>query len=87
MLKNHALLKLAIEALENGHPDRAAVNGDINGDISPTRASIELGVARGYSMFGARLRQLAVPIVSGEGLPESEYRADDSVRKPKPKKK
>lgn len=92
MLKNHALLKLVIETLEYAHPDRAAVTGDMNGDISPTRASIELGVSRGYSRVLGIIRHLATPAMTAEGLPEGEYAPEDVVSreaspKPKPKKK
>lgn len=48
--------------LEENHPARMTIPGDGNQDVSPTRASIELGVTRGYSMALDRLRILAEPI-------------------------
>lgn len=51
-----------LQVMEENHPARFVVNGDNNGDVSPTRAGIELGTTRGYSMYGDRLRLLAEPI-------------------------
>jgi hypothetical protein len=76
-LKNNRLLQLVLEAIENGHPARHAMNADANEDISPTRASIELGVTRGYSMVMERIRFLAMPIPTQEGLPQSEYSEEE----------
>jgi hypothetical protein len=75
-LKNNKLLQLVLEALENAHPAHHALAGDANEDVSPTRAAIELGVTRGYSMFMGRLNMLAIPLVASEGLGESEYKEE-----------
>jgi hypothetical protein len=75
-LKNNKLLRLVLEAMENAHPAHHALSGDVNEDVSPTRAAIELGVTRGYSMFMGRLNMLAVPTIAQEGMPESEYKEE-----------
>jgi hypothetical protein len=75
-LKNNKLLQLVLEAMENAHPAHHALAGDINEDVSPTRAAIELGVTRGYSMFMGRLNMLAIPLVASEGLGASEYKEE-----------
>jgi hypothetical protein len=67
------LLQLVLGALEDGHPAHHALNGDRNEDVSPTRAAIELGVTRGYSMAMDRLKMLGVPALIAEPMPESEY--------------
>lgn len=48
--------------MEENHPARMAIDSDNGGDVSPTRAAIELGTTRGYSMYSDRLRLLAEPI-------------------------
>jgi hypothetical protein len=75
-LKNNKLLNLVLEAMENAHPAHHALAGDVNEDVSPTRAAIELGVTRGYSMFMGRLNILAIPLTTQEGLGESEYKEE-----------
>lgn len=72
-LQNNKLLRLVLEAMENAHPAHHALSGDANEDVSPTRAAIELGVTRGYSMFMGRLNLLGIPAITQEGMPESEY--------------
>jgi hypothetical protein len=73
MLKDHALLRLVLETLEEEHPARMAINGDNDGDISPTRASIELGTTRGYSLYADRLKMMAKPMITPQDMPETSY--------------
>jgi hypothetical protein len=54
------VLRTVLQVLEDNHPARFAIAGDRDEDISPTRASIELGMTRGYSKYGDTLRLLAV---------------------------
>lgn len=77
-LRTNKLLDLVLSALESGHPAHHALVGDNNEDVSPTRAAIELGVTRGYSMFLGRLHLLAVPFQQQQGtMPDSEYVAEE----------
>jgi hypothetical protein len=73
MLKNHELLKLVLDVLEESHPARFAIMGDNGGDISATRASIELGTTRGYSLYGDRLKMLAKPLATQQELGDTTY--------------
>ena len=59
--------------MEENHPARFSLNGDSNDDVSPTRAAIELGVTRGYSMFGDRLRLLAEELRTAPNIGEPTY--------------
>lgn len=63
--------------MEQNHPARMAINGDNDGDISPTRASIELGTTRGYSMYADRLRLLATPIQTAKDVGEPTYEKEE----------
>lgn len=73
-LDRSKLLQLVMECLENGHPAQHAIQPDVQEDVSPTRAAIELGVTRGYSMVIGRIKLLGVPMRAPEVLPESEYK-------------
>lgn len=78
-LKNNGVLKLAIEAMESSHPARYKIDGDNNGDISPTRAGVELGTTRGYSMYADRFtRVLATPTKKSTQQPETTYEKEES---------
>ena len=83
MLDKHGLLKLVLEVMETEHPARFALNGDNTGDISATRAGIELGMTRGYSKYADTLRLLAVPMQSPQPLPETSYEEDQPEPIPK----
>ena len=83
MLEKHGLLKLVLETMENEHPARFALNGDTTGDISPTRAGIELGMTRGYSKYSDTLRLLAVPMKQAQPLPETTYEEEETTPEPK----
>jgi len=74
MMEGHALLKLVLlDVMEQNHPARWAIAGDSDGDVSPTRAAIELGTTRGYSKYGDTLKLLTMPIQQMEPLGESDY--------------
>src|SRR6266404_338700 len=77
MLVSHALLRLVIEVLEDSHPARWAIMGDNDGDVSATRAAIELGTTRGYSKALDTLKLLAVPPATSQPLPETTYSPPD----------
>ena len=74
-LKTNGLLKLVLfDVMEQAHPARYAVTSDEKGDISATRAAIELGATRGYSRYGDTLKLLAKPAPKpNQELPESQY--------------
>ncbi len=76
MMQNHALLKLVMEVMETEHPTRFIVQGDNDGDISPTMANIALGETRGYSKYANGLRMLATRPSEPKQLPETEYAPD-----------
>jgi len=76
-LKNNKLLNLVLEAVTTDHPANHALVGDTNEDVSPTRAAIELGLTRGYSMVLGRIRLLGWPILGQEGMPPSEYTEEE----------
>lgn len=88
MLDNHGLLQLVLQVLEEEHPARFALNGDNTGDISPTRAGIELGMTRGYSKYSDTLKLLAIPMRAPQPLPETDYSGDEpEVPTPQPQPK
>jgi hypothetical protein len=72
-LRENKLLALVLNAIESDHPANFAVNSDAQEDVSPTRAAIELGVTRGYSMVLGRIRLCGLELREAEGPPESEY--------------
>jgi hypothetical protein len=79
-IKNNKLLQLVMEALESGHPAHHALIGDSNEYVSPTRAAIELGVTRGYSMSLGRMRLMGRPRPDQQaGMPESDYAEEEEV--------
>lgn len=88
MLEKHDLLRLVMDTMEQEHPARFALNGDNTGDISPTRAGIELGMTRGYSKYSDTLRLLAVPMKQAQVLPETTYEGEETEEvKPQPKRR
>lgn len=72
-LATNGILQAVLEVMEDNHPARFAIRGDNNEDISPTRASIELGMTRGYSKFGDTLKLLARPIITAVETPQPTY--------------
>jgi hypothetical protein len=75
LLATNGILQTVMQLMEENHPARFSLNGDNDGDISATRASIELGLTRGYSLYADRLRLLSVPIASAAQMPEPTYEA------------
>ena len=90
-LRTNKLLALVLEAVETDHPANFAVNSDKQEDVSPTRAAIELGVTRGYSMVLGRIKLCGVELRIPEGMPESDYSSPDEEeelpRERKPRKR
>jgi len=76
---NHILQKV-LEVMEENHPARYTVHGDINGDVSPTRAGIELGFTRGYSKYGDTLRLMGSRIRKREAVGETTYEAPPKTK-------
>lgn len=72
-LQTNGILQAVLSVMEDSHPDRFALHGDSNQDVSPTRAAIELGLTRGYSLYGDRIKLLAVPIQAAQAAPEPTY--------------
>jgi hypothetical protein len=79
LLAGNSVLQTVLQVMEENHPARFAIRGDGNEDVSPTRAAIELGLTRGYSQYGDRLRLLARPIATAEAVGEPTYQPDEEV--------
>jgi len=71
-LRTNGLLQLVLEVLEEAHPSRFPVHTDLQDDISPTKAALQLGETRGYSKVLNTLRKLAEPVVAMT-TPETTY--------------
>ncbi len=78
-LENNATLKIVLAVMDQAHPARFAISGDNNADISPTRASIELGFTRGYSKYADTLRLLAKPKRATVDLGETVYAQENKL--------
>lgn len=78
LLHNSPILQRVLQVMEENHPARYALLGDNNADVSPTRASIELGVTRGYSRYGDTLRLLAEPIKKMADIGEPTYEQEEN---------
>lgn len=74
---NTEFWRTVLETMEEEHPARHAITSDNNGDLSPTRANIELGMTRGYSLYAERLRLLSKPIQPVSSLPEPSYEKEE----------
>ncbi len=73
-LKNNKILNIVLETMEQEHPARMKVSLDDQGDLSATRAALELGDTRGYSRYSNGLRHLAKPAVTKKmDVGETEY--------------
>ncbi len=73
-LKTNGLLRLVLfDVMKAAHPARYKIMGDNDGDVSPTRAAIELGTTRGYTRYGDTLEFLAVSEKQVAELPETQY--------------
>jgi len=71
-LATNGILQAVIGVLEDAHPSRYAVHTDIQDDLSPTKAALQLGETRGYSKVLNTLRLLAQPMMSHQ-MPEPTY--------------
>jgi hypothetical protein len=60
-LSTNGILQAVIQVLEDAHPNRYPVHTDIQDDLSPTKAALQLGEARGYSKVLNTIRYLAQP--------------------------
>jgi hypothetical protein len=58
-LETNRLLQVVLGVLEDNAPWHFVVPADNNSDLSPTRASLELGLTKGYAQYGDRLKLLA----------------------------
>lgn len=72
-METSGILQLVLQVMEENHPARMTIRADKDDDLSPTRAAVELGVTRGYSMFADRLRLLTQFKPAAEGMPETTY--------------
>lgn len=61
-LATNGILQAVIEVLEEAHPNRFPVHTDIQDDLSPTKAALQLGETRGYSKVMNTIRVLAEPL-------------------------
>src|SRR5215471_13189021 len=71
-LRTNGLLQLVIEVLEESHPTRFPVHTDLQDDLSPTKAALQLGESRGYSKVLNTIRKLGEPILP-KITPETTY--------------
>jgi hypothetical protein len=81
-LATNGILQSVLEVMEDNHPARFAIRGDLQEDVSPTRAAIELGLTRGYSKYGDTLKLLARPMRAVPDIGEPSYQ--DPEPKPQP---
>lgn len=72
-LLTNGILQAVIEVLEEAHPSRYPVHTDIQDDLSPTKAALQLGETRGYSKVLNTIRALAKPMQPTAVTPEPEY--------------
>ena len=66
-----------MEVMEQNHPARFNVDGDVNGDVSPTQAAIQLGETRGYSKYSNGLKILAQRKQPRTGPGEPTYQPEE----------
>lgn len=66
-------VQLVIQVLEDAHPCRFPVKTDIQDDLSPTKAALDLGFTRGYSAVLNTIRALAEPISIAADVGEPTY--------------
>ena len=75
-LLSNGILQVVLEVLEDAHPTRFPVSTDLQDDLSPTQAALQLGHTRGYSACLNTLRVLAQPIVKPQAIGESTYQEE-----------
>lgn len=74
----NAILQRVLQVMEENHPARFGIHEDRNGDLSPTRATLELGLTRGYSKYADMLLLLGKPIEpSVQTLGEPTYEKEE----------
>ena len=74
-LRTNGLLQLVIEVLAEAHPTRFPVSTDMQDDLSPTKAALQLGETRGYSKVLNTISALAIPVKRPADLGEPQYAA------------
>jgi hypothetical protein len=72
-LATNGILQAVIQVLEEAHPTRFSVHTDIQDDLSPTKAALQLGETRGYSKVLNTMRILAQPMQEISGPVEPTY--------------
>jgi hypothetical protein len=80
-LATNGILQAVIQVLEDGHPTRFSVHTDIQDDLSPTKAALQLGETRGYSKVLNTIRLLAQPVRKATGPGEPTYEPPPEVVK------
>jgi|SRR5215469_7684957 len=76
-LQTNGILNAVLEVLNDEHPSRFAVHTDIQDDLSPTKAALELGFTRGYSAVLNTIRKLAEPVQAPADLGEPTYSKEE----------
>jgi len=76
-LATNGILNAVIEVLNDAHPTRFAVKTDIQDDLSPTQAALQLGFTRGYSAVLNTIRNLAQPIKVEADIGEPTYQKEE----------
>ena len=76
-LRTNGILQAVIEVLEESHPARFPVHTDIQDDLSPTKAALQLGETRGYSKCLNTIRKLAEPLIEQQQVPPPTYKPHD----------
>jgi hypothetical protein len=66
-------LQLVLEVLDQAHPANYTVATDIQDDLSPTKAALQLGHTRGYSAVLNTFKILAVPLRKPADMGEPTY--------------
>ena len=82
-LAENGILSAVLEVLEESHPSRYPVQTDVQDDLSPTKAALQLGFTRGYSAVLNTIRTLARPLKSATPLPESTYQKPEIEEQPR----
>ena len=77
-LETNGILQLVIKTLQDEHPDNYPIPTDISDDISPTKAGVLLGEARGYNKVLNTIKKLAEPLTVAADPGEPTY-ADPRV--------
>src|SRR5262245_49493703 len=73
LMGESSILQIVLAVMEENHPARMAIRRDNDNDLSPTMATLELGLTRGYSKYGDSLRLLGNPIAPVENIGPPTY--------------